>query len=193
MEKETIIEKLENGEYTVEQERCCGCSIESISNQTGILLDARECWRVSYLFVEDGDGTQLLVAQKDCVCGDEDLFEGLTLDDIPEEALEALREYGDLPQHDPGDLEEMIRDYLTENELVVVLDPQRGFANEYKMILCSESEAKELVDACDDFEILDEDDACERLDRYKTEDFENPWVAIANYEDYHNLLESKEE
>lgn len=51
MNKETIIEKLENGEYTVEHERYCDCRVESISQESGLILTGNECWRVVCLCV----------------------------------------------------------------------------------------------------------------------------------------------
>jgi hypothetical protein len=190
--KETIIELLEDGEFFTTQERYCDCSVEAISNQTGVVLSGNECWRVTCLYVGSGvEGEDReLVAQRNDVTQDKEFWFGLTWVDLPADAQEDL--VNDQPEHDPGDLEEIIKTYLEENELVVVMDPERGFANEYKLVLCSGSEAEELIAASDDLEILEVEDACERLDRYVT-DNKDSWVGIAEFSDYRGLIESKKE
>lgn len=146
---EDIKKALESGEYRIKHEEDCCCSFnwelsgdELIDNASG-----DECWEGNILYVGD-----TAIAQAIRFDRIETLIDGLNLDDIDEDILDAMRmsdilgpgESSNNDRHEERRRDELI-DYLMECGYILDEDEERGFANEYTMILREPEEGGEEV------------------------------------------------
>lgn len=140
VDRTEIINKIEVGEYKIEHAEDCSCCISWEINANGELvedIDSDCCWEGNILYVGDE-----AIAQNIRYEGSEVLVDGIDRDDIPEEIWDGMRmgemlERGESPYCDTheADRREALIDWLVESNYILDRDDDRGFANEYIMIL----------------------------------------------------------
>lgn len=135
-----IINKIEAGEYKIEHEEDCGCRIDWEIDANGELIeeiDSDCCWEGNILYIGDE-----AIAQSIRYEGSEVLVDGIDRDDIPDDIWDEMRmgemvERGQSPNCDTheANLREALIDWIMESNYVLDREDERGFANEYTMIL----------------------------------------------------------
>lgn len=141
--RDEIINALEANDYVIDTARECFCGLEI--DRHGARATSDECWYVTTLSVS-GE----LIAQFNNETGELDYWHGVGHDDIPEDILSELRE-NELPHdgdlHDHDDYERMAARYIEEHAVTFWFDVQRGFANEWRLVICEDSlEAQQMED-----------------------------------------------
>ena len=139
-----ILEKIESGDYQIEHDKNCGCTFSWEINRSGELIDnvdGNECWQGMVLYVV---GIDEPIAQTIQYEHCEVLAEGLDEDDIPDEIWDAMKIDGDEtnPAHENSRRDSLI-DWLLNSDYILDRDDDRGFANEYTMILRDPAEDDE--------------------------------------------------
>jgi hypothetical protein len=142
MKRTEIIEALEAGNYKIEHEEDCGCSFDWRINRGNIeeIGEGNECWEGNILYIGDE-----MIAQSIRYQGRDILTPEISEDDIPDEiwdemGISDMVEQGESANNDTH--ERNRRDSLVDwlNGLVaqgyrLMRDNDRGFANEYTIIL----------------------------------------------------------
>lgn len=143
MTKEQIIKKLEAGDYKVEHDSACNCSIKSISDNGIDWYPGDECWQNATLIV--GDDEEIV----ECIQHDPARWirNDLDWDDIPPEAAAGV-ELSDAEENPSHDVERMVLDYLEDlpEGTRFYRDNDRGFANEYTSIIVEPGADEDEID-----------------------------------------------
>jgi hypothetical protein len=157
MDAKEIINKIEKGEYKIEHASECGCVFDwsiiknnpySGRDELDDGRDVDECWEGMRLIVDDE-----WIAVRERFTETRTVFvDGLGEDDIPDEiwdkmgmsAVAERGESGDGEQHDYRRRASLI-DWLMEGNYSLDRDDQRGFANEYTMILRANDQPVEIT------------------------------------------------
>lgn len=139
MNLEEIKAALERGDYNIQVEDDCGCAFFWHIDDFDALTDGCDCcdcWVAKVLYVGDE-----AIAQHVRYEDREVLIDGLDEDDIPQEVWDALSwplgeswSSGSGPSHDKHRRDALI-DWLMEGNYELDRDYERGFGNEYTMIL----------------------------------------------------------
>ncbi len=139
VDRSEIINKIEAGEYEIKHEEECGCQfdwdIRGVELTDGVESDC--CWEGNILYIGDE-----AIAQSIRYEGSEVLVDGIDREDIPEQIWDEMRmgemvERGESPNCDAhkANSREALIDWLMESNYILNRDDERGFANEYVMIL----------------------------------------------------------
>lgn len=140
MNKEKILESLENGNYEIKYNEDCGCKINWDIDANGELVadvDSDTCYQ-SYVLTVGGMGIYEYIRYE----GWRMLTDMVDIDDIEDDIIDRCRltevieqgESGYSESHDANMLESLV-DYLEGCGYELDKDDGRGFANEYTMIL----------------------------------------------------------
>lgn len=147
MKKEEIIAALESGNYKIEHREDCGCyfSWDIAGDRITEDVDGNECWEGMILVVDGED-----IAQHIRYEAPEMLDDTIDANDIPEEIWDKMRmrdmvERGESANNDTHERNrrDSLIEWLTgmvEDGYRLMRDNERGFANEFEVILVSPDE-----------------------------------------------------
>ena len=144
MDKKEIIKAIEDGNYKIEHAENCNCCFDWRISADGIEdgCDGNECWEGNILYVDSE-----MIAESIRNNGRNMLVSEISADDIPEEIWDKMRisdmvNQGESPNNDTHEANR--RDSLIEwlETLIVdgyrlMRDNERGFANEFTVVLVS--------------------------------------------------------
>ncbi len=158
-ESMVIVEKINNGEYTIETRSECGCSISWGLNGEELIADVcTDCCWIGYILVVDGED----VAQH--VYGES--FEWLIdidrftdgFEDAEEKIIDEMNigdftfDSGTVPEHEEA-VEKSLIEFLEEKESEgynLMRDNLDGFANQYTCVLVSSDSIDEIDEDWDE-------------------------------------------
>lgn len=131
MNREKIIAALESGDYRIEHDCECNCSVDDISTEQGVEVSGNECWQSNSLYVDD-----VLIAEYTQYDGRNMHTDEIDADDIPEDIWGEMS-IGDTEDNPSHDVERIILAHLQYlgDGWTFYRDNLRGFANEYTIIL----------------------------------------------------------
>jgi hypothetical protein len=138
--RETILSAIASGDYEIEHEQDCNCSFDWHVDQGTLSdgCDGNECWEGNILYVA-GES----IAQHVRYESREMLTKLINEDDIPDEiwskmCMSDMCERGDsvnCQRHEDRRREALVDWLMDQDEYELDEDDERGFANEYVMIL----------------------------------------------------------
>jgi hypothetical protein len=160
MTRQDIITALEAGDYRIEHAEDCCCSFDWDIDGDTITdnCNSNECWEGNVLYVDDE-----MIAESIRYGESRTLTDLIDGDDIPDEIWDAMRmsdmvQQGDSTNTDTHDrirrdtLVDWLAWLVTDNGYRLMRDNDRGFANEYTVILVSPDADPD--DIGDDWDIL---------------------------------------
>jgi len=149
----TIIEAIKSGDYSIEPEENCGCAFAWKIMDDTIMDDGEghECWIGATLIIAGEPIAEFI--QYD---GRRVLVPGISADDIPDDIWDAIKcaippEPHNHIANSRESLEEWLADLCAQGYRLY-RDPQRGFANEWRIILAAPTVSAE--DISDDWDVL---------------------------------------
>ncbi len=160
MEKNEIIAALENGNYEIKHDEDCSCSFDFRIDGDQIIedVDGNECWEGMILYV-GGE----MIAEKIRFGESHMLTDAINPDDIPDEIWDKMRmsdmvergESANNDTHEANRRESLVYwlNGLADKGYRLMRDNDRGFANEYTVILVSpKTDPDEIGDDWDELD-----------------------------------------
>jgi hypothetical protein len=134
MDKTEIIEMLENGEYTVEFDSCCDCSVEDITGEYGIEYAGNECWQSNSITI-DGVLVAEFISHEGYDPNNSCLLTYDELEDaIGYKGIVAMQFADNHDNHDHDDYQQMVIDFC-EGKQWDYYRKDSNFANVFDLLL----------------------------------------------------------